>query len=193
MYGYTNYWGGIMKKVILILIVLIVVILGVAAYSGFFHSVVITEKEIGPFTMVLKKHTGSYYKTKATFDAVNTILKKAVDTKKLKAVGLYYDDPAKVKEKQLRSECGYIVDKGDLDKIKALSKDLVIKDFNKTRCAVGEFPLRTFLSYMIGPARVYPKLGEYGKVKKLTGDFGMEIYDIQSKIILYCMPVGDNK
>ncbi len=178
-----------MKKVIIILAVLIVAIIAFVGYSGFFHTVTIGEKEIGPFTMILKKHTGSYYKTGAVFDEVNAVLKKRIDTKKLKGVGLYYDDPAKVKEEQLRSECGFIVEKTDLEKIGAVSENLIIKDFDKTPCAVAEFPIRTFLSYMIGPSRVYPKMAEYGKKKNLNGDFGVEIYDNQSKTITYCMPV----
>jgi hypothetical protein len=181
-----------MKKVIIIIAVLIAVILGFIGYSGIFSSVTISEKEIGPFTMVLKKHTGSYYKTGAVFDEVEGILKKTVDTKKLKAAGLYYDDPAKVKKEQLRSECGFIVDRADLDKIGTLPEGLIIKDFKKTRCAVSEFPLKSFLSYMIGPAKVYPKFTEYGKGKKLASDYSLEIYDNQSKKILYCMPLGGN-
>jgi hypothetical protein len=182
-----------MKKVIIILAVLIVAILGFIVYSGFFYSVTIAEKEMGPFTMLLKKHTGSYYKTGATFDNVEGFLKKTVDTKKLKAVGLYYDDPAKVKKDQLRSECGFIIDRAELDKIGALPEGLIIKDFKKTLCAVGEFPLKSFLSYMLGPVRVYPKFADYGTLKKFTGDYSMEIYDNQSKKILYCMAIGKTK
>ncbi len=120
-----------MKKVIIILVVLAVALLGFIGYSGMFSSVTITEKEMGPFTMVLKKHTGSYYKTGAVFDEVEGILKKTIDTKKLKAVGLYYDDPAKVKEEQLRSECGFIVDKVDIDKIGAIARKPYHQGFQK--------------------------------------------------------------
>ncbi len=60
-------------------------------------------------------------------------------------------------------------------------------------CAVGEFPLKSFLSYIIGPARVYPKFTEYEKGKKLASGYSMEIYDHQSKKILYCMPIGGSK
>lgn len=182
-----------MKKAIIIIAVIIAALLGLAGYSGLFYTVTIAEKEIGPFTMVLKKHTGSYYKTGAVFDEVEAVLKKTVDTKKRKAVGLYYDDPAKVKEELLRSECGFIVDKADLEKIGTLPQGLITKDFKKSLCAVGEFPLKTFLSYMIGPARVYPKIEEFGKKRKLTGDFGMEIYVHQYGKILYCMPIGVSK
>lgn len=182
-----------MKKIIIILAVLIVAILAFTGYSGFFHSVTITEKEIGPFTMLLKKHTGSYYKTGAVFDEVEGFLKKTVDTKKLKAVGLYYDDPEKVKKDQLRSECGFIIDRSDLDKIGALPEGFMIRDYKKTLCAVGEFPLKSFLSYMFGPARVYPKFADYGKLKKFTADYSLEIYDNQSKKILYCMSIENIK
>jgi hypothetical protein len=179
-----------MKKVLIIVAVLVVALFAFIAYNGLFYSVTVSEKQIGPFTMVLKKHTGSYYKTGTVFDEVETALKKTMDTKELKAVGLYYDDPAKTKEKELRSECGFIINKGDLGKIGALKSGLFIKEFDKTNCAVGEFPLKSFLSYMMGPAKAYPSLAAYGKGKKLSGDFGMEIYDRKSGKILYCMPTG---
>lgn len=179
-----------MKKALIIIAILAVALFAFVAYSGLFYSVTVTEKEIGPFAMVLKKNTGSYYKTGAVFGEVEESLKKALDTKKLKAIGLYYDDPAKVKEEELRSECGFIIEKGDLEKIGALKSGLFVKEFNKTRCAVGEFPLKTFLSYMLGPSKAYPALEAYGKEKKLSGDFSMEIYDMGSAKILYCMQIG---
>jgi hypothetical protein len=178
-----------MKKALIIVGVLVAALFVFIAYSGLFYSMTVSEKKIGPFTMVLKKHAGSYYKTGVVFDEVETALKKTIDTKKLKAVGLYYDDPAKVKERELRSECGFIVEKGDLVKIGVLESGLVIKEFEKTTCAVGEFPLKTFLSYMIGPSKAYPKLAMFTKGKTFSAEFGMEIYDSQSKIIQYCMPM----
>lgn len=177
-----------MKKALIVVGILVAALFAFIAYSGLFYSVTVTEKEIGPFTMVLKKHAGSYYKTGAVFDEVEAALKKSMETKNLKAVGLYYDDPSKVKEEELRSECGFIIEKGALVKIGALESGLFIKEFEKTTCAVGEFPLKSFLSYMMGPSKAYPALAEFGKKKKLSGDFAMEIYDMQSKIILYCMP-----
>lgn len=180
-----------MKKVLIFIGVLGVLAFAFIAYSGAFTTVAITEKELGPYTMVLMKHKGSYYKTKAVFDEVDAVLKKSIDTKKLLAVGLYYDDPAKVKEEELRSECGFIIEKGDLDKIGTLKDGLIIKEVKRSLYAVGEFPLKTFLSYMIGPMKAYPQLTVYGKGKKFTGDFGMEIYDMKEKKILYCMPMGD--
>jgi hypothetical protein len=184
--------GG-MKKVIIIFAVLVAAIAIIVGYSGIFYSVRITEKEIGPFTMILKKHTGSYYKSGETFKQVNAELKKVIDTTKLAGVGLYYDDPAKVKEENLRSECGFILERTDLAKIAPLKKTFIIKNFRKTLCIVGEFPIRTYLSYMIGPSRVYPKLEEYANSRKYKTDYGMEIYDMQSKKILYCMPVINKK
>jgi hypothetical protein len=182
-----------MKKVIIIIVLLVVVLAIIIGYSGIFYSVTITEKEIGPFTMILQKHKGSYYKTGEIIDQVNAELKKVVDTTKLAGVGLYYDDPAKVKEENLRSECGFILGRTDLAKIGSLKTAFIIKDFKKTLCVMGEFPLRTFLSYMIGPSKVYPKLGKYANDKKYNVEYSVEIYDMQSKKILYCMPVINKK
>ncbi len=178
-----------MKKAIIVLLVLIIAIFGLFAYSGLFDSIRVSEKEIGPFSMVLKKHKGSYYKTGAIFEEVETTLKKAMDTKDLRAVGLYYDDPAKVKTDDLRSECGFIVDKTALGKLDLKKEGLIYKEFKATLCVTSEFPIRTFLSYMLGPSRVYSKIGEYADSKKYKADYGMEIYDMKEKKILYCMPI----
>jgi hypothetical protein len=179
-----------MKKALIVIAALVAALLVFVVYSGICYTVVVSEKEIGPFTMILKKHTGSYYKTGAVFDEVKAVLKKTIDTKKLRGVGLYYDDPGKVKEEQLRSECGFIIEKTDLDKIHTSGDGFIVRDFKKTRCAVGDFPLKTFLSYMIGPSKAYPKLAEFSKEKKFSADFGMEIYDQEKKVIQYCMPLN---
>lgn len=178
-----------MKKLGIILVALVLVVFGLLAYSGLFATITIAEREMGPYTMLVKNHTGSYYKTGAVFDEVETLLKKKLDTAGMLGVGLYYDDPAKVEAEKLRSSCGYIVTTADLEKLGALPEGLVIKKFEAARCAVALFPRRSFLSYMIGPSRVYPKLAEYGKTRTFTGEYALEIYDQKGGTISYCMPV----
>ena len=87
-----------MKKALIIIAFLAAVALGLVLYSGICYSVSVTEREIGPYAMVLKKHIGSYYKTGSVFEEVGEVLGKKIDIKTLKGAGLYYDDPAKVKE-----------------------------------------------------------------------------------------------
>jgi hypothetical protein len=178
-----------MKKAIIVPVLLIIAAFGVFAYSGLFDSVSVSEKEIGPFTMVLKKHTGSYYKTGKIFEEVDASLKKTMDTGNLRAVGIYYDDPAKVKTEDLRSECGFIMERAALGRLDLKKEGLIYKEFKATLCVTSEFPIRTFLSYMIGPSRVYSKIDGYADSKKYKADYGMEIYDMKEKKILYFMPV----
>ena len=178
-----------MKKILIALAVAALGIFALAAYSGLFHSVTVTEKEIGPYTMILKAHRGSYFGTGEVFKEVAGALKPRVDPESLLAVGIYYDDPARVPEAELRSECGFIVEKSDLEKIGVLSDAFIVKAFPKTNCAAGEFPLRTPLGYMLGPSRAYPKLAEYVREKNYRTEYGMEIYDMRSKRITYCMPI----
>ncbi|TFH43296.1 MAG: hypothetical protein E4G96_01515, partial [Chrysiogenales bacterium] len=150
-----------MKKTLIVIAALAIGLFGFIAYSGIFHTVTVSEKAIGPFTMVLKAHKGSYYGTGDVFKEVAKSLNAFIDPEKLLAVGIYYDDPAKVKAEELRSECGFILGRDDLTKIVSLRKSFIIKAFPKTTCMVGEFPIKTPLSYMIGPSRAYPKLSEY--------------------------------
>jgi hypothetical protein len=178
-----------MKKAIIAVAVLLAGVFVLVAYSGLFRSVEVSERSIGPFTMVLKAHRGSYYETQKIFKEVNDSLAKAIDTKKLKGVGIYYDDPAKVKKEDLRSECGYIVDERDLGKIIPLKNGLIIREFKETRCVTGEFPIKTFLSYVFGPSKAYPKLSRHLEEKKYTADYAIEIYDMQSRVITYGMPL----
>jgi hypothetical protein len=182
-----------MKKALFFLAMLVIFAIIFVGYSGFFYSPEISEKRIGPFTMVLMEHRGSYYDAQDTFDQVNAILSKVLNTGTLTGIGLYYDDPAKVKEEDLRSDCGFILDRSELDRLGALKKRLIIRELKKTTCVTGEFPIKNFLSYMTGPARVYPKMGEYIKAKKLRTSYGIELYDMGSKKIIYCMPVVEEK
>ncbi len=178
-----------MKKTAIVLAVVAVAIFAFVAYSGIFYSVTVEEKEIGPHTMILKAHKGSYYETTKVFEEVSGALKAHLDTEKLAGVGIYYDDPAKVKAEELRSECGFIIEARDLPKIAPLRGSYIIKNFPKTNCVACEFPVRTPLAYMLGPSRAYPKIGEYIEEKGYATEYGMEIYDNGQKTITYCMPV----
>ncbi len=178
-----------MKKTAIVLAVVAVAIFAFVAYSGIFYSVTVEEREVGPYTMILKAHKGSYYGTAKVFEEVAGALKAHLDTEKLVGVGIYYDDPAKVKAEELRSECGFIIEGGDLPKIASLRGSYIIKNFPKTTCLACDFPVRTPLAYMLGPSRAYPKIGEYVEEKKYTTEYGMEIYDNAQKKITYCMPI----
>ncbi|MBN2080513.1 MAG: GyrI-like domain-containing protein [Spirochaetes bacterium] len=178
-----------MKKTGIVLAVVAVAIFAFVAYSGIFYSVTVEEREVGPYTMILKAHRGSYYGTAKVFEEVTGALKAHLDTDKLVGVGIYYDDPAQVKAEELRSECGFIIEARDLPKIAPLRGSFIIKNFPKTNCVACDFPVRTPLAYMLGPSRAYPKLGEYIEEKKYTAEYGMEIYYNSEKKITYCMPV----
>ena len=63
-----------------------------------------------------------------------------------------------------------------------------IISFHKNPTIESEIFLGSPETVMVSKA--YPALASYSKGKKISGDFGMEIYDLQSRKIFYCMPVG---
>jgi hypothetical protein len=113
-----------------------------------------------------------------------------------KGVGLFYDNPAKVPESQRRSAVGNVflegVDELTLEKIK---DKLEVIEIKHSRAVVVEYPIKTPLSYMLAPMKVYQEINRYwtnkGYPPETEGSFSIEIYDVPSKVTTYIMPIPD--
>ena len=93
-----------------------------------------------------------------------------------KAIGIYYDDPARVSGDKLRSDCGYVIEGKELEKIPGMKKKYVVATLPKKTYAIAEFPLRNTLSFMFGPSKAYPALAKYAKSKGYVMSKGYELY-----------------
>ena len=111
-------------------------------YHDFFSSPKIVEKEMGPFTIVSKRFAGPYYKVGPTMDEVDAWLREN-GVESTKGVGLYYDDPADVKESELRSDVGNIVENVDEETLAKIKEKFEVKEISKTKFAVIEFPIKS--------------------------------------------------
>lgn len=168
---------------------LVLVLVGLWGYSGGFSKPVVVEKQVPAMTMAVKEHKGAYTKTKQPMDEVYTDL-VALGVEPTRGVGVYYDDPAMVAEEDLRSEVGSVLEGLDEDKLMEVKEKMMVKEYDQMQAMVVEFPIKTMLSYMIGPMKVYPVIQEHWQGKGYEeSEIGIEVYDIPNKTITYIMPI----
>lgn len=166
-----------------------VILTGIWGYSGGFSNPVVIEKEVEPMKMAVKEHKGAYTKTKKPMDEVYEGL-VSMGVEPAKGVGMYFDDPAKVAEEDLRSEVGSVLEGLSEENLAEIGEKFIVKEFEGGRAMVVEFPIKTMLSYMVGPMRVYPVIEEYWKSKGYEEfETAIEVYDVSNKIITYIMPI----
>lgn len=181
-----------MKKIFIvsssIIALLIIVIFIVLAWHGMFSKPTIVEKEMGPYFYVYDNFTGDYSKTMPVFDTVYNKLQRA-GIESTVGIGIYFDNPSEVPVEKLRSRCGSIVNLSDTTKIsdEIFKKDLITRQ----KFAVIEFPIKSPLSYIIGPHKCYPVFTEYFKNKAYQTSEGIELYDMNKNICYYLMPVAE--
>ncbi len=177
------------KSVIIgISVVVIVSLLVFLANIGIFFTPVATEMVTGPYTFVYEEFIGDYKESGVVFDRIY----KAMEDEGIKTergIGIYFDDPKVVPADKLRSHCGIIIEEKDLDKVPELEKKFKVGQIEKAESVVVEFPIKGSLSYMIGPMKCYPVMGEYANEKGYNMTTTYEIYDEASKKILFVMGI----
>jgi hypothetical protein len=172
-----------MKLITIILIIIAVIILLITlgfAYMGMFSKLEIKEQPMGPYILVYERFVGPYEKTGAVFDKVTKNL-KAEGITTTRGLGIYFDNPKITPKDKLRSECGNIIEKKDLDKLIKIKNKFNIKKIPKNDSLVIEFPIRNTLSYMLGPIKCYPALVKYANKKNFNIKNTYEIYDVPNK------------
>ena len=175
-----------MKIAIGVVSVLILALIYFLFHAGFFTTVTVQEKTVGPYTLVYEEFQGDYKNTPKVQDKIYYALLNEHKIETFKGFGIYYDNPQKVPKEKLRSEIGCILEEKDLSKVEELkAKQFKIKEFPKTEAIVVEFPFNTQFSIFAGIMKVYPKLEAYRKEYNYQTREVMEIYDVPSKKILY--------
>ena len=179
----------ILKIVGVIVIGLILAIILFLVYMGMFSKLNVQVKEMGPYTMAFEKFMGPYSQTKGVFDNVyNKLKEKGFNS--TQGIGIYYDDPSKVSAKELRSDCGSIIEEKDFTRLIELQGVVEVQTIPESKALVTVIPIRNAMSYMVGPMKAYPALMKYAKVNKVElGAVSYEIYDMPNKIIYYVFQV----
>lgn len=133
-----------------------------------FSDVTVVEKEAGEFMTETEKKL------------------KKLDITNNKGFGIYYDDPKKTTDEKCRSFVGGVIEIKDVNKITALkAKGFKIDSARTAPSVVAEFPIKSDLSYMIGPMKAYPAISKYMKEKGYEATLTLEIYDVPQKRILF--------
>ncbi len=176
-----------MKIFIIVLIVIFLIIFLFLLYMGMFSKVSIKEKKMGPYTYAYSEHMGSYKEVgkpmMELYDKMTEVGFNSID-----GIGIYYDDPSKTKEEELRGDVGSIIENEDMDKIEINKGNFNFATLEEKNYIVAEFPIKNKLSYMFGPMKVYPILSKYFKDKiNPTPGKGIEYYDIVNKKIIFMM------
>jgi len=175
-----------MKITIGVITLLLIALVYFLFQAGFFATVTVEEKNIGPYTLVYEEFIGDYKNTPKIQDKVYYALLNNHKIETQKGFGIYYDNPKEVPGDKLRSEIGCILEEKDLARVEELkTKQFKIKEFPNTNAIVIEFPFNNQFSILAGIMKVYPKLEAYRKEHNYNPREVMEIYDVPSKKILY--------
>lgn len=172
-----------LKNVGILLAALVVLGLLNRWYAGGFTSLEVKEQPIAAYTIAYTWFVGDYGKVWPAMNAVYDILSGA-GISSVTGVGIYYDDPAVVSGAKLRSDVGAMIDAKDISKLKK-NTAVVTKTIAAGTKIVVEFPLKSNISYMIGPMRVYPVIAKYMEAKWYKAVPMTELYDMTAKKIYY--------
>jgi hypothetical protein len=176
-----------MKTFLIVVVSLLVIALGFAWYMGLFTGVHPEDKMEGGYTVAGVEYTGPYSKAGKYIEEVELKL-KGMNIACSKGFGIYYDDPKTTASDKCRSFVGNILEEKDMNRIAELiSAGLKIDSIPKTQSVVGEFPLKSSLSYMVGSMKVYPVLAKYISENKYNVTRSIEVYDVQSEKIIFIM------
>jgi hypothetical protein len=174
------------KGAVSIAAICLAVILLLAFYAGVFDRVDISVQTVGPFQCVYREHRGKYQGIKYVLKDVYTYLKEEKSIETTVGIAVYYDNPEKVEEDSLRSIGGCLV----ALPVAGLEEPYRYTKIARTDAVVGTFPIRSFLSYMSGVLKFYPKLEQFtvGEDIEVLGPV-MELYDMEHNEIRYIAPM----
>jgi len=172
---------------------LVILTLSILTYHDFFTSPEITEKEVGPYVFVTKRHVGSYYSVNSVMNEVDQSLRQ-MGLNPTVGVGMYYDDPAKVPADELRSDVGDVVEDLDPETLNKIKETFKVTEFPAQRAVVSTMAIKSPLSYFITPIKAYPALSQHWEqqgypTEGIDNYATIELYDIPNKSTTYIMPI----
>lgn len=184
-------------KVLLIIAIIIFLLLTflliIFSRHGLFADVKITEKIVGPYILLYKKHVGDYKNVGLIMDKIYYDLKDNYHIETTKGFGLYYDNPQNVAKEECRSIVGCIIENKSINDLTNLKNKYGVKEYPASKSVIAEFPYKGKLSIFIGIFKVYPKLSTFIEKQKYPKTPIMEIYDQPNKTIDYISSIELSK
>lgn len=131
----------------------------------------------------VKRITFAYKYREGPYRHCGQLIKETLSVgPKLSGICIFYDDPKKVPGPQCRYAVGSILSEGENKADEELLKSYETSGFNVfsfpevTHVVATSFPHRTFFSVVLGVRRVYPRLQQYIKERRLCAHPFLEIY-----------------
>ncbi len=177
------------KILLIVFLILLAVAAGLAAWSGFFTTVEVKEKNAGPYGMIYLHHVGSYRHCYELKDSVKRELTRQ-DLPVDKAFILYHDNPINKAPENLESEVGCIVPTGDYD-MQKLPAGFQYRELNPGHSMLVEFPHRNSFSLYAGILKAYSAFKDYREAHNYKESYSIEIFDINNNRIIFLMPVNE--
>jgi hypothetical protein len=175
------------RIIVFLISILLLSVLIYSWYIGLFTSVTALEKQEGPYTLAGLEYVGPY-KNAGKFMTDVEIKLKAAGIVCKKGFGVYYDNPKTTPEEKSRSFVGGVLEEKDFDKISILkSLGFKVDSVSNAPSVVVEFPIKSNLSFMIGPMKAYPVMSKLILDKGYKTSLSLEIYDRPGEKILYIM------
>lgn len=166
-------------------------------YYGGFCPLPVTIERAGGEILVYREISGPYRQSGAVMDRVYDVLLKDHGIETFKGFGLYYHNPRRVKEADLRCDAGCVLEEADRHRREELSRLFPVKEFPPAEYITAAFPYKGKVSVLFSLARVYPALEAYARRKGMDEDSPvLEIYDIPRRLLLYrkkIIPAGDGR
>lgn len=176
----------ILKILGLLVLLFLISIVGLFAYYGGFHSVKLEVVDAGGEVIIYESHTGNYANTAEVMERIYTTLLNEEKIEATKGIGVYYDDPQKVKIEKLRYEAGEILEGVSEEKLSQLKEKYQIRTLPKGKYLTAEFPFKGFPSIFIGIMKAYPAMRTYFEENKINSTQpSQEIYDIPGQKTIY--------
>lgn len=173
--------------VLVVVLLVITLLLLLVGYIGLFTTIKIEEKTVGGYKLAGKEFVGPYSKVGKLIMDVDKKLKD-IGVISTKGFGIYYDDPKNVPADSCRSFVGNVLEEKDQGRMDELAlKGFKIDSIPFKNSIVAYFPIKTRLSYMIGPMKVYPEFSKYINEKGYKVTRSIEIYNIPDKQIEFIM------
>ncbi len=165
-----------------------VLVFAVLFHAGLFAKARVSEQVIGPYTLVYLEHKGGYEEAPKVQDKIYNTLIAEFNIRTTRGFGIYFDDPAKVKKTDLRSELGCIIDnEADKQKLELVKSKFLVKELAPKKSITCELPFNNPLSVMTGIMKAYPAMSKYAESTAYPVEYSMEIYDVPGKKIIYVL------
>jgi hypothetical protein len=175
-----------MRILAVVIAISLAAFLGLCSFAGVFDKADVAVSVAGPYNLVYREHIGPYKGVRVALVDVYRFLTEKRSLTPKKGFAIFYDNPRKKKQDELRSIGGYLTD----SLLTGVPAPYAVQVFPKTASIAGTFPLRSFMSPMTGPMKFYPKMiALLAQEKRELAGPVMEIYDVPARKIVYIAPL----